>query len=135
MILEKYPLRKHLIAFNKPHILDDEDASVVGVKEKKSFHKRKRNDVDFEGFISRIQKVLLMESVNNVSASIYCVNCCQHFFHAKTLLLRQKFWSLSFEDCRTHGLNIPRRLHMRGDGGWQKFITIQGVDVCETAWY
>jgi hypothetical protein len=34
MILDKYPLREHLIAFNEPHIPDDEDARIVGVKEK-----------------------------------------------------------------------------------------------------
>ncbi len=59
-----------------------------------------------------------MESVCNANASIYCVmNYCQCFLHEKTLLLRQKFWSLSFENRRTYGLDIPRRLHMKGDDG------------------
>jgi len=57
-----------------------------------------------------------MESMCNVSASICCMmNCCQHFHHVKTLLLKQEFWSLSFEDYKTYYLDIPRRLHMKGD--------------------
>jgi hypothetical protein len=44
------------------------------------------------------------------------MNCCEYFPCEKTLLLRQKFWSSSFEDHVTYGLDIPRRLHMRGVG-------------------
>jgi hypothetical protein len=58
-----------------------------------------------------------MESMHNVSASIYyMMNCCQHFPCEKTLLLKQEFLSLSFENHKTYGLDILRRLHMRGDG-------------------
>jgi hypothetical protein len=63
------------------------------------------------------------------------MNCCQHFPREKTLLLKQKFWSLSFEDHRAYGLDIPGRLHMRGVGSGQKIITIQGLNICETIWY
>jgi hypothetical protein len=49
--------------------------------------------------------------------------------------LKQEFWNLSVEDHKIYGLHIPKRLHMRGDGGWGKIITIQGVDVYETTWY
>jgi hypothetical protein len=55
-ILDKYPLRKHLITFNETHILDDDDVGTVGVKEKNYFHKKKQNDVDFEGSISKIEE-------------------------------------------------------------------------------
>jgi len=37
------------------------------------------------------------------------------FSHERTLFLKQEFWGLSFEDCKTYGLDIPRRLHMRGN--------------------
>jgi hypothetical protein len=50
-------------------------------------------------------------------------------------LLKQKFWSFSFEDCKAYGLDIPRRLHTRGDERQQNFITIQGLDIYEIAWY
>jgi hypothetical protein len=33
-ILDKYPLRKHIIAFNETHILGDDDVGAVGVKKK-----------------------------------------------------------------------------------------------------
>jgi hypothetical protein len=59
---------------------------------------------DFEGSIFRIEKVLLEESVCNVGVAKCCImNCCQHFFSKKTLLLKQVFWSSSFEDCITYG--------------------------------
>jgi hypothetical protein len=48
------------------------------------------------------------------AAKCYTMNCCYHFSHEKTLLLRQKFWSFSFEDRRAY--DIPKRLHMRGVG-------------------
>jgi hypothetical protein len=63
------------------------------------------------------------------------MNYCQQFLHEKTLLLRQKFWSLSFEDHQTYGLDIPKRLHIRGIQNQQKFIIIQGLYICETSWY
>jgi hypothetical protein len=86
----------------------------IGVKKKKySFHKRKQNIVDCKGSIFRIQKVLLKKSVHNVGAAKCCaMNCCQHFLHEKTLL-RQKFWSLSFEDYKAYGLDILRMLHTK----------------------
>jgi len=101
---------------------------LVGVKEKKnSFHKRKQNIVNnCKGSISRIEKVLLKELVCNVGATKCCaMNCCQHFLHEKTLL-RQEFWSLSFEDYKAYGLDILRRLHKKGDENQRKFIIIQG---------
>jgi hypothetical protein len=63
------------------------------------------------------------------------MNFCQHFSHKNTLLLRQEFWGLSFEDHKTYGLDIPRRLHTKGNGRWQKFITIQGLDICKNVKY
>jgi hypothetical protein len=91
---------------------------IIGVKKKKySFHMKKQNVVDSKGSISRIEKVLSKESMHNVGLAKCCtMKCCQHFPRGKTLLLKQKFWNLSFENRKTYGLNIPRRLHMRGDG-------------------
>jgi hypothetical protein len=65
---------------------------VVGVKKKKYYvHKRKQNMADFEGSISRIEKVLSEELVHNVGATKCCtMNCCQHFPHGKTLLVETR---------------------------------------------
>jgi len=57
-ILDGYPFKEYFITFNETHILDVDDVGVVGVKKKKSFHKRKRNVANFEGSISKIGKVL-----------------------------------------------------------------------------
>jgi hypothetical protein len=54
-ILDGYPFKDYFIAFNESHILD---VGAIGVKKKKSFHKRKRSVANFEGSISRIEKVL-----------------------------------------------------------------------------
>jgi hypothetical protein len=76
--------------------------------------------------------MLFEEFVHNVGVAKCCaMNCCQHFLREKTLLLRYKFWNLSFEDQRAYGLDIPRRLHMRGVRIEHKFIIIQGLDICE----
>jgi hypothetical protein len=73
--------------------------------------------IDSKGSISRIEKMLSKEFVHNVGATKCCtMNCCQHFPHEKTLLLKQEFQSLSFEDRIPYGLDIPRRLHTRGVG-------------------
>jgi hypothetical protein len=45
------------------------------------------------------------------------------------------FWNFSFEDRKAYDLDIPRRLHMKGVGSGRKIITIQGSNICETAWY
>ncbi len=72
----------------------------------------------------------------NVGAAKCCaMNCCQHFPCEKTLLLRQKFWSLSFEDHKAYGLNIPRGLHTRGVESGRKFTTMQGSNIYKTTWY
>jgi hypothetical protein len=61
---------------------------VISVKKKNnSFHKKKWSIIDFEGFIFRIEEVLLEESMHNKGATTYCtINCCQHFPCEKTLL-------------------------------------------------
>jgi hypothetical protein len=93
---------------------------VVGVKKKKySFHKNKQNVVNYEGFISRIEKMLSEESMCNVGvARCYVMNCCQHFLHEKTLLLKQKFWSLSFED--PWGLWFKYSKKVAYEGSWKQ---------------
>jgi hypothetical protein len=58
-----------------------------------------------------------------------------NIFLVQRLLLIQEFWSLSFEDRKTYGLDIPKRLHMKGDRGQWKFIIIQCVNICEIVWY
>jgi hypothetical protein len=81
---------------------------IIGVKKKiYSFHKKKLNVIDSKGSISRIEKMLSKEFVHNVGVTKCCtMNCCQHFLHEKTLLLRQKFWSFSFEDRKAYDLDI-----------------------------
>jgi len=39
-------------------------------------------------------------------------------------LLKEEFWGLSFEERKTYGMEIPKRLHVRVDMKQRKFITI-----------
>jgi hypothetical protein len=51
------------------------------------------------------------------------------------MLLREEFWGLSFERCKSYGMDIPRRLHVRGDMKQRKFITIQEINIYEMTWF
>jgi hypothetical protein len=51
------------------------------------------------------------------------------------MLLREKFWGLSFEERKAYGMDISRRLHVRADTKQQKLITIQEIDIYEMTCY
>jgi hypothetical protein len=92
MIIDGYPLGEHLnIQWNPwPHTKCRWCGSNWCEEKKYSFYKKQWNVVDFEGLISRIEKVLFKEFVHNVFVTMCCaMNCCQHFPHEKTLLLKQ----------------------------------------------
>ncbi len=64
----------------------------------------------------RIEKLLSQESNQNVHSVLCCAqNSCQHFPHGKTMLLKKEFWGLFCEEHKAYGMDIPRRLHVRGD--------------------
>jgi len=57
--------------------------------------------------------------MHNVGVAKCCaMNCCQHFPYEKTLFLRQEFWSLSFQDPITYGLDIQRKI--THEGSWKQ---------------
>ncbi len=86
------------------------------MKKQYFFKKRKQNVGHFDRLMSRIEKLLSQNSVQNVSSTLCCAqNYCQHFFHEKMALLKEEFWGLSFENHIAYGMDIPRRLHMKGD--------------------
>jgi hypothetical protein len=87
-------------------------------------------------FVSRIEKVLSEESYHGVRATMCCsLKCYQHFPREMTRLLRHEFWNGSLEERSTHTLDIPRRLHRRGDCNHANFVMLQERDVCEIVWY
>jgi hypothetical protein len=62
-------------------------------RKKKSFHKKKWNIANYEGYVFKIEKMLLEEFVRNVGVAMCCtMNCCQHFPREKTCC-----WNKSFE--------------------------------------
>jgi hypothetical protein len=86
--------------------------------------------------MSRIEKFIFPRVHLDVSPTFhYARNCCQHFLHEKTTLLKKKFWGLSFEECRMYGMDILRRLHVRGNMKQQRFMTILKINICEMTWY
>jgi hypothetical protein len=105
------------VKYSEGLVVNDE-VGIIGVKKKQHiFHKRKRGSCDTRGATSKMNKVLLEVSMRNVSMLTCCrMNCCQHFPWEKMLMfLRQEDWNLLFKDPKAYGLNIPRRLHTRGD--------------------
>jgi hypothetical protein len=86
--------------------------------------------------ISRIEKELSEESCHGVRAVMCCsLNCCEHFPHQMTKNIKHKFWNKSFEKRSTRMLDIPRRLHGRGNCNCTKFVTFQKRDIWKIAWY
>jgi hypothetical protein len=66
--------------------------------------------------VLRIEKLLSQESIWNLSFALRCTqNSCQHFPHEKMILLKEEFWGLFFEEHKTYGMDIPRRLHVSGN--------------------
>jgi hypothetical protein len=51
------------------------------------------------------------------------------------LLLKKEFWDFSFEIFRMYGMDILRRLHVKGNMKEQKLITIQVIEICEVEWH
>jgi hypothetical protein len=80
------------MAFNETHVPNVDDVGTIGAKKKKSFHKKKWNITNYEGYVSRIEKMLLEEFVHNVGVAMCCtMNCCQHFLHEKTYYSNKSF--------------------------------------------
>jgi hypothetical protein len=50
-------------------------------------------------------------------------------------IIKHKFWNKSFEERSAHMLDIPRRLHKKGNCNCAKFLPLQERDVFKTAWY
>ena len=76
------------------------------------------------------------EEIQKVSSEKCCASkCCQFFLQEKTLRVRQLFWVKSFEERRQYGIAVGGQLHAVGAKRKWKYITLEGVEVCGTAWY
>ena len=59
-------------------------------------------------------------------------SCCQIFPWSKTVQVRSHFWGKSFDERREVGVELFGRFRVV-DGATSGVITMEGVDVCETA--
>jgi hypothetical protein len=136
-ILDGFSLRQFLTPYNENHILAvDEEGEITIKKNIYMFKRGNKGYVIYEALVSRIEKLLSNESIQNVSVVLYCPrNYYQYFPGEKALMLKEDFWGPSFEDYRAYGLNIPKRLDMKRNLKQQEFITTQEIDICEIAWY
>jgi hypothetical protein len=50
-------------------------------------------------------------------------------------MVNHESWMIFLSIKKAHGLNIPCRINLRVDVMKHKFITIQGVNICEETWY
>jgi len=126
-------LRAIFKSYDDSHIFDVDVEWKIGVKKKQyTFHKRKRKVLDSDVSMSRMDKLLFEESICNVGTIVHCsLNCCQYFPHEKIAFVKEEFWKMFYEDQKAYGFDIPQWLHSRTNVKKQKFIIIQGVEVCE----
>ena len=76
------------------------------------------------------------EEIRKVSSEKYCASkCCQFFLQERTLRVRQLFWVKSFEERCQYGITVGGQLHLVGAKRKWKYIMLEGVEVCDTAWY
>ena len=52
-----------------------------------------------------------------------------------TLRVRQLFWLKSFEERRQYGIAVGGQLHVLSTNWKRKYVTLEGKEVCGTAWY
>jgi hypothetical protein len=79
------------------------------------FSKEETNCWTFKLLSVKGLKVVVPGIVQKVGSALCCTwNYCQHFICEKTLL-KEEFWGLSFEECKTYGMDIPKRLHVRAN--------------------
>ncbi len=75
--------------------------------------------------VSKIEKVLSKESCRGVRVAMCCsLRYCQHFPCQMIRIFRHKFWNKSFEERFAHMLDIPRRLHEKGNCNCVNFFDV-----------
>jgi hypothetical protein len=92
-IMDGYSLKQFLISYDENNIPTIDEEGEIGVRKKQyTFQKRKRSVGHSNRSMSRIEKLLSQEFVQNVSFVLCCAqNCCQHFPCEKTTLLKEEF--------------------------------------------
>ncbi len=113
--MDGYSLKYFFVSYDETKIpIVDEEGKIVVRKKQYIFQKKKQGVGHSNQLMSRINKLLSQEFFWNVSSTLcYAQNCCQHFPSKKTKLLKEIFWGLSFEKCKTYGMDIPKRLHVK----------------------
>ena len=78
--------------------------------------------------------LLTTADINSVSSQICCKkNCVQPFPRQKIEVLRQRMYSSTQFQFRQHlKLDVHRQIHDDGDGN--SVVTLEGMDICLTAW-
>ena len=76
------------------------------------------------------------KEIQKVSAQKCCSSgCCQFFPRQSTLIVRRKFWVKTFEERQEYGIAVGGQLRRVDGNKKRKYITLEGVEVCGTAWY
>jgi len=118
--MEGFSLKELLLSYDESYIVDVE--GMIGLKKKKyGFNKRKWKEIMFVNFVSKIEKVLSKESCCGVGVVMCCsLSYCQHFPYQMIGFIKHKFWNKSFEERSAHLLDIPKRLHKKGNCNYAK---------------
>lgn len=65
-----------------------------------------------------------------------CSSECVRLFRPQdTLVIRQKYWLKDFDARRDYARSVGGQFHYVGSNRKQKYVTLNGMDVCATAWY
>ncbi len=122
--MEEFSLKEFLLSYNESYVLEMNVEGIIGLKKKKyGFSKRKQKEILSITSISRIEKVLSEESCRGIGAAMCCsLSYYRHFPHQMIGILKHKFWNKSFEEKFVHMLDIPKRLHKKGDCTCAKFL-------------
>jgi hypothetical protein len=84
--------------------------------------------------ITKAERLLSREDINLVSSHMCCkLNCVQPFPRERILAVRNQMWRDSDVRLRTHvKLDVHRQFHTDGNGN--RVVTLEGINVCSTAW-
>ena len=84
---------------------------------------------------SRYEVKTTHASMSQVCSMDCCpLRCSQHFSLVLTKKIRTRFYLSSFDARRECGYTLQGQLHKR-EGMRKKYVTLEGQEVCETAWW
>lgn len=123
----------NIIEFLSAHCISESEDEDEGVK--KAPYKAVRRVLKDLKKTSRYEEKTTAASISKVCGMDCCSErCSQHFDVTLTRKIRTRFYLMSFNSRRECGYALQGQLHKR-DGMRKRYVTLEGKEVCETAWW